>query len=129
MAPIARELAGAFRVLEPLQRLREEQPLTVATHIHDFHEVIAPRAKEPVHLVGSSWGAMLALACAAEHPRDVRSVVAIGCGTFDLRSRDLFKRRLGERMEDALKERIEDLEHQDLEKRVPLQRSLRHEVG
>jgi pimeloyl-ACP methyl ester carboxylesterase len=43
-------------------------------------------------LVGHSWGAMLALCYAAEHP--VERVVLVGCGTFDEASRaELVRRR------------------------------------
>jgi len=115
MAAIARELAPKYRVIEPLQRVRGAKPLTVATHIRDLHDVLTFFAQEPVHLVGSSWGAMLALAYAAEHQKQVRSVVAIGCGTFDVRARDLYKHRLNARLDATLKVRIERLDHEGLD--------------
>jgi pimeloyl-ACP methyl ester carboxylesterase len=34
-------------------------------------------------VVGSSWGAMLALAHAARYPAETGPIVLIGCGTFD----------------------------------------------
>ena len=42
-APIARGLAGRFRVLEPWQRGSGAEPLTVARHIADLRELIATR--------------------------------------------------------------------------------------
>jgi pimeloyl-ACP methyl ester carboxylesterase len=111
MAAIARE----YRVIEPLQRVRGATPLTVATHIRDLHDVLTFFAQESVHLVGSSWGAMLALAYAAEHQKQVRSIVAIGCGTFDVPTRDLYKHRLNERLDATLKARIEHLDHEGLD--------------
>jgi pimeloyl-ACP methyl ester carboxylesterase len=115
MAAIARELASQHRVIESLQRVRGARPLTVATHIRDLHDVLTFFAQEPVHLVGSSWGAMLALAYAAEYPPHVRSVVAIGCGTFDVAARDLYKHRLNARLDATLQARIEQLDHDGLD--------------
>jgi pimeloyl-ACP methyl ester carboxylesterase len=115
MAPIARELAAQYRVIEPLQRISGAEPLTVATHVRDLHDVLTTFAQEPVHLVGSSWGAMLALAYAAEHQKHLRSVVAIGCGTFDVIARDLYKQRLNERLDATLQARIEHLDHEGLD--------------
>ena len=40
MAPVARELSDAFRIIEPLQRGSGEEPLTVARHIADLHDLI-----------------------------------------------------------------------------------------
>ena len=74
MAPVARELHDA---LEPHQRRSAGEPLTVAIHVADLHDLV----DEPPTLVGHSWGAMLALCYAAEHPVD--RLVLIGCGTFD----------------------------------------------
>lgn len=114
MAPVAREITLQYRVVEPLQRLSGGRPLTVATHIHDLHNVLAFLAPEPVHLVGSSWGAMLALAFTAEHQQHVRSVVAIGCGTFDENTRNLYKHRMKERLEPAVVASIEHLGQEGL---------------
>lgn len=79
---LAHALASPARVLEPFQRAGG----TVADHIADLHKLLDGRV---MSLVGHSWGAMLALAYAAEHP--VRSVVAVCSGTFDLASRAVFR--------------------------------------
>lgn len=86
---LARALADPARVLEPFQRAGG----TVADHIADLHELVAGRfgAHAP-SLVGHSWGAMLALAYAAEHP--VHSLVLVCSGTFDLASRAAFRAAL-----------------------------------
>jgi pimeloyl-ACP methyl ester carboxylesterase len=65
---------------------------------------------------------MLALVHAAEHPRQVRSVVAIGCGTFDSATRDLYNRRLGERMDAAACEQIQRLDTAGLDANELLRR-------
>ena len=63
MAPVARELADSFQVMEPLQRVSGDEPLTVSRHIADLHELIeSGRGGTRPTLVGHSWGAMLALA-------------------------------------------------------------------
>ncbi len=84
--------------MEPLQRRAdetEERPLTVAQHVNDLAEV-APR--EPAVVVGWSWGAMLALSYASRHPARVRAVVLVGCGTYSLRGRSEYRRRMEERL-------------------------------
>jgi pimeloyl-ACP methyl ester carboxylesterase len=102
MAPIARELASSFRVIEPLQRASGDTPLTVKTHVEDLHEVIAAHcADQPPALVGSSWGAMLALAYAARHPEQRSPIVLIGCGSFDRAARDQFHATLDARLGEA----------------------------
>jgi pimeloyl-ACP methyl ester carboxylesterase len=110
MAPVARELANEFRVLEPLQRESGRGPLTVASHLADLHDVVTSLNAAGVCLVGSSWGAMLALAYAASHPQDVQGVVAIGCGTFDAESRKRFKQIVDERTDPDLRARLSRLE-------------------
>ncbi|MBN1660710.1 MAG: alpha/beta hydrolase [Anaerolineae bacterium] len=88
MAPVARGLAGRFRVLEPWQRRSGGDPLTVARHVADLHEVMQAHCtgQRPA-IVGHSWGAMLTLAYAATHPEDAGPLVLVGCGTFDLAAR------------------------------------------
>ena len=43
MAPVARGLADAFRVLEPYQRGSAERPLTVTRHVEDLRELVDSR--------------------------------------------------------------------------------------
>jgi pimeloyl-ACP methyl ester carboxylesterase len=95
MAPVARGLAGSFRVLEPFQRGAGDEPLTVARHVADLLEIAAPLGRPAV--VGSSWGAMLALAFAAAHPESAGPLVLIGCGTFDVAARARMRALLEER--------------------------------
>ncbi len=109
LAPVARELSDAFRVLEPLQRGSSREPLTVARHVADLHEVVSGCAGGRPALVGHSWGAMLGLAYAAAHPGRVSSLVLVGCGTFDTASRERLRERREERMDGELRRRLEDL--------------------
>lgn len=94
MAPVARGFADAFRVLEPWQRTRAEGGLRVAHHVADLQALLEERCgDEPVAVLGSSWGAMLALAWAAAHPEPRRPLVLVGCGTFDPAARAVFQAR------------------------------------
>ena len=107
MAPVARGLADAFRVAEPLQRWSGEVPLTVAMHVEDTLAALAEAFPgERPALLGSSWGAMLALSAAAAAPDAVGPLLLVGCGTFDLPSRARFKAILEERTDDALRARL-----------------------
>jgi pimeloyl-ACP methyl ester carboxylesterase len=105
----ARPLASTCRVLEPLQRASGAEPLTVARHVADLHELIARRAGETPVLVGHSWGAMLALAYAAAHPKQVSALVLVGCGTFDLPTRERLRVERESRMIAGLRQRLTKL--------------------
>ncbi len=110
-APLARGLAGSFRVLEPWQRGSGGEPLTVARHVADLHDLVesGPAGDRPA-LVGESWGAMLALAYAAAHPGSAGPLVLIGCGTFDLEARARLRATLDERMAAGLRQRLDRLD-------------------
>jgi pimeloyl-ACP methyl ester carboxylesterase len=110
MAPVARGLAGSFRVLEPWQRRSGAVRLTVARHVADLHELLREeRSPELVALVGSSWGAMLALAYGTAHPTTVGPIVLVGCGTFDPAARAQLASTLALRMTPAVRARLEAL--------------------
>jgi pimeloyl-ACP methyl ester carboxylesterase len=110
LKPLALELSGSFRVLEPFQRRSGGEPLSVATHVGDLDELLLRHCgdEQPL-LVGHSWGAMLALAYAAKNPRRVRSLVLIGCGTFDKRARARMNEVLKERTDETLRRHLERL--------------------
>ncbi len=110
MAPVARGLADSFRVLEPLQRGSGSEPLTVARHVADLHQLVEQRCQDArPALVGHSWGAMLALAYAAAHPGRVASLVLIGCGTFDQPARARMQTNREARIDERLRHRLERL--------------------
>ena len=121
IAPVAKGLAGSFRVLEPLQRRAGEEPLTVAVHVADLDEVILDRWEEgPPALVGSSWGAMLALAYAAEHPDRCGPIALVGCGTWDKAARGVFQATLRERLSEEQQARLATIaeDHPDSTERM-----------
>lgn len=109
LAPLAGELAKGRGVLEPLQRMSGEEPLTVARHVADLEEVIAAHGERPPIIVGHSWGAMLALAHASAHPSSVRRLVLVSCGTFDAASRAQLTATRDERMDEATRRRMIDI--------------------
>lgn len=110
MAPVARELAGSFRVLEPWQRASGGESLSVARHIDDLHDVVtSDRGWQRPALVGSSWGAMLALAYAAAYPDEAGPLALVGCGTFDLAAREQLHATVESRMPTTVRKRIERL--------------------
>ncbi len=97
---LAESLGQWFRVLEPWQRGSGDVPLTVARHVADLREVVLGSGEERPAIVGHSWGAMLALAYAAAHPKSAGPIVLVGCGTYDTESRALFTKRLKHRTYD-----------------------------
>jgi pimeloyl-ACP methyl ester carboxylesterase len=121
MKPVAEALAEHFRVLEPFQRGSGGEPLTVARHVQDLHDVIEVYCggEKPL-LVGQSWGAMLALAWAAEHSDTPKALVLVGCGTFDAASRTRMNELREQRMDDPLRRRMEHLPQQYLNPDVRL---------
>jgi pimeloyl-ACP methyl ester carboxylesterase len=100
---LAQGLSRDFKVIEPWQRPSGEIPLTVAIHVEDLHNLILSRCKgEKPALVGSSWGAMLALAYAAEHSDTINGCVLVGCGTFDKASRDVIVEKRRQKIADYI---------------------------
>ena len=107
VAPVAKGISGSFRAVEPWQRGSGESPLTVARHISDLYNLSADLGEgSPVAILGHSWGAMLALCFAAEHPGNVGPIVLVGCGTFDQASRSTMQATIEERMDDDVRARI-----------------------
>ena len=104
---LATALAPEHEVWEPFQRRSGEVELTVDRHVADLREV----APDAVTIVGHSWGAMLALSYAASHPAAVRSLVLVGCGTCDERSRAEYERRFETRLDDRMRARRDELCH------------------
>ena len=108
MAPVARELANSFRVLEPFQ---SGIATTVAGHVADLHEVVESCSDSVAPaLIGHSWGAMLSLAYAAAHPEKAGPIVLICSGTFDLPSREMLSANMAKRMNSEMRRRFEQVD-------------------
>jgi pimeloyl-ACP methyl ester carboxylesterase len=83
MAPVARELANAAGVLEPLQTKN-----TLEGQVVELHDVVERYGESPINLVGFSWGAWLSFIVTARYPEIVRKLVLIGSGPFEERYAD-----------------------------------------
>jgi pimeloyl-ACP methyl ester carboxylesterase len=121
LAPLARRLSERWRVLEPYQRGSGGRQLTVSTHIQDLDDLLRERCTaRPTIIVGHSWGAMLALAYAAEHPTAAAALVLVGCGTFSREARQEFERRRAAHLTPADQEAIAFLKktEQDANRRL-----------
>lgn len=108
LAPLARDLAPGFMVLEPLQRRSGGTPLRVARHVADLAEVLPAGAA----LVGWSWGAMLSLSFAAAHPGRARSLALVGCGTYDTATREAYRAVMAARLGKAGRQQAAALQRQ-----------------
>lgn len=110
MKPIAETLAERFRVIEPFQRDSSDEPLTVARHIQDLQDVVSKYCgNEKPLLVGHSWGAMLALAWAAEYPQIPKALVLVGSGSFDEPTRERMQVIREQRMDATFRRHLEQL--------------------
>ena len=77
MAPVARELAPHFGVLEPIQTA-----VTLEGQVEELRQVLEKEALPPVTLVGYSWGAWLGWITTARFPALVRRLVMVSSGPF-----------------------------------------------
>ena len=76
------EIASRFRLIAYTQRYYgtcrwsdDGARFSVATHADDLAKLIAPLATKPVHLVGTSYGGLVAATAAVRNPGLVRSLV------------------------------------------------------
>ncbi|MBD3257368.1 alpha/beta fold hydrolase [candidate division GN15 bacterium] len=104
VAPVARELSRDFGVVEPLQT-RD----SLDGQIVELSEHLAAHASGPCALIGSSWGALLALFAAARYPERVSRLVLVGCGVFDAESSATIQPRRLERLSEADRVRCDQL--------------------
>jgi pimeloyl-ACP methyl ester carboxylesterase len=77
-APVARELAKAHGVLEPLQTAS-----TLQGQIIELETVLKQKAHPPIALIGHSYGAMLGFILAAQYPSLVKRLILISSGVFE----------------------------------------------
>ena len=78
MAPVARELALDWGVLEPLQTAT-----SLEGQVQELHTVLKESADLPVTLIGWSWGAWLSFILAAQYPSSVRKLILVGSGAYE----------------------------------------------
>jgi pimeloyl-ACP methyl ester carboxylesterase len=78
MAPVARELAREWGVVEPLQTAA-----SLDGQVQELRNVLRATADRPVSLVGWSWGAMLGFITAASYPELVKKLILIGSAVYE----------------------------------------------
>ena len=78
MAPVAREIASGWGVLEPLQTAA-----SLEGQIEELKTVLEENAEVPVTLIGFSWGAWLSLLVAARYASLVKKLILVGSGPFE----------------------------------------------
>jgi pimeloyl-ACP methyl ester carboxylesterase len=78
MAPVARELASDWGVLEPIQTAT-----SVYGQVAELRELVEVYGDPPIVLIGFSWGAWLSFITAACHPDLVRKLILVGSGPFE----------------------------------------------
>ena len=78
MAPLARELASGWGVLEVLQTAK-----SVQGQVKELKTVLETNADLPVALIGFSWGAWLSFIFATNYPAFVKKLILIGSGPFE----------------------------------------------
>jgi pimeloyl-ACP methyl ester carboxylesterase len=78
MAPVARELASEWGVLEPLQTVA-----SVKGQVKELKNVLEKETELPVTLIGFSWGAWLSFIAAADYPSIVKKLILVGSGSFE----------------------------------------------
>jgi pimeloyl-ACP methyl ester carboxylesterase len=104
MAPVARELSHHRGILEPIQSRS-----TLESQIVELKEQLAQYADPPVTLIGSSWGAVLALFVAAREPSLAKKLVLIGSAVFDAKSSASIEGRRLQRLDKGKRRRYEEI--------------------
>ncbi len=99
MAPVARELSKDFGVIEPLQTAA-----TIQGQIDELYEMLDDDCMPPITLLGWSWGAILSVLFAAQHPRFVNKLILVGSAPFE-----------ASQAEDIMHTRMMNLSNDDLE--------------
>jgi pimeloyl-ACP methyl ester carboxylesterase len=78
MAPVARELANDWGILEPLQTAT-----SLEGQVRELRTVLMENGELPVTIIGSSWGAMLGFIFTARYPEFVKKLILIGSGVYE----------------------------------------------
>lgn len=78
MAPVARELASRWGVLEPLQT-----EASLEGQIEELRTVLQENGDLAVFLIGFSWGAWLSYMVTARYPALVKKLILIASGPFE----------------------------------------------
>ena len=107
MAPVARELSRKTGVLEPLQTKD-----SVDGQIEELKYQLMEHADRPVTLIGSSWGAVLALFLASRYPGLSNKLILVGSAVFDAQSSARIEKIRIERLNEKARKRLNEIESQ-----------------
>jgi pimeloyl-ACP methyl ester carboxylesterase len=78
MAPVARELAPGWGVLEPIQTAT-----SLEGQVEELRTVLEIYGDLPVILIGFSWGAWLSFIVTAHYPPLVKKLILVGSGPYE----------------------------------------------
>ncbi len=108
MAPVARELASDWGVLEPLQTVP-----SLDGQLAELKTVLKNNGDLPVTLIGFSWGAWLSFMFAANYPAFAKKLILISSGPYEAkytkRIQETRLNRLSEEERTEVKSLIETL--------------------
>lgn len=103
---LARELAAdGTGVLEPFQTAD-----SIAGQVEELATTLRTEGEGPYLVIGSSWGAMLAVLTAQRHPGLFAQLVLVGCAPFDRQGGAMTAATRRRRMSDALSAEFDDLQ-------------------
>ena len=106
MAPVARELSKTCGILEPLQN--ED---SVEKQIAELNHQLTEYGDTPLTLIGSSWGAVLALFMSARYPDLITKIILIGSAVFDSASSAKIHHTRMSRLSEAQKQEYYKIEN------------------
>ena len=78
MAPVARQLASGWSVLEPIQTAT-----SLEGQVEELRAVLGNHGNLPVTLIGFSWGAWLSFIVAARYPAIIKKLILVGSGPYE----------------------------------------------
>ncbi len=95
MAPVAKELATSWGVLEPLQTAT-----SLDGQLEELKSVLENHGDLPIHLIGFSWGAWLSYLFAAKFPELTKKLILIGSGSFNEKYAQKIQQTMLDRLND-----------------------------
>lgn len=104
MEPVAKFLSSSFGVLEPLQ-----SKSSITELLEELKESIEENSKNPITLVGYSWGAWLAVIFASKYPELIKKVLLISSGPFETKYIPMMNKIRGDRMTGKDRKMLEEL--------------------
>jgi len=106
MAPVARELSKMAGVIEPIQT-RD----SLMEQIEELEKQLADYSNPPVTIIGSSWGAVLALFLGARKNITLEKLILIGSAVFDAESSSRIEKIRMARLDVENRQRFEEIQY------------------